>query len=69
MASLLFLYSREVSPPDSKSEQVRLFIEKMRSKGKSGEGPASSRARAIAFFFDDFPHKTGSRGAGAQGCR
>ena len=24
-------------PPDSRSEQVRLFIEKMRSKGKSGK--------------------------------
>jgi hypothetical protein len=24
-------------PPDNKSEQVRLFIEKMRSKGKSGK--------------------------------
>ncbi len=45
-------------PPDSKSEQVRLFIEKMRSKGKSGKElhrptvvrlfPLQSRTRLVA---------------------
>ena len=37
-------------PPDIKSEQVRLFIEKMRSKGKSGKS-LSHAAHALSLFF------------------
>ncbi len=37
-------------PPDSKSEQVRLFIEKMRSKGKSGKS-LHHAAHALSLFF------------------
>lgn len=37
-------------PPDAKSEQVRLFIEKMRSKGKSGES-LHHAAHALSLFF------------------
>ncbi|NTW68026.1 MAG: integron integrase, partial [Nitrospirae bacterium] len=37
-------------PPNVKSEQVRLFIEKMRSKGKSGEA-LNHAAHALSLFF------------------
>ncbi len=37
-------------PPDAKSEQVRLFIEKMRSKGKSGKN-LHHAAHALSLFF------------------
>lgn len=37
-------------PPDIKSEQVRLFVEKMRSKGKSGKD-LSHAAHALSLFF------------------
>jgi len=37
-------------PPDAKSEQVRLFIEKMRSKGKSGKS-LHHAAHALSLFF------------------
>jgi integron integrase len=37
-------------PPDSKSEQVRLFIEKMRSKGKEGKD-LHHAALALSLFF------------------
>ncbi len=37
-------------PPDSKSEQVRLFIEKMRSKGKGGKD-LQHAAHALSLFF------------------
>jgi integron integrase len=37
-------------PPDEKSEQVRLFIEKMRSKGKSGKSLYHA-AHALSLFF------------------
>ena len=37
-------------PPDVKSEQVRLFIEKMRSKGKSGKSLYHA-AHALSLFF------------------
>ncbi len=37
-------------PPDIKSEQVRLFIEKMRSKGKSGKDLYHA-AQALSLFF------------------
>ena len=37
-------------PPDIKSEQVRLFIEKMRSKGKSGKR-FNHAAHALSLFF------------------
>jgi integron integrase len=37
-------------PPDVKSEQVRLFIEKMRSKGKSGKS-LQHAAHALSLFF------------------
>jgi len=37
-------------PPDIKSEQVRLFIEKMRSKGKTGKD-LSHAAHALSLFF------------------
>jgi len=37
-------------PPDIKSEQVRLFIEKMRSKGKSGKD-LHHAAHALSLFF------------------
>jgi len=37
-------------PPDAKSEQVRLFIEKMRSKGKSGNS-LHHAAHALSLFF------------------
>jgi hypothetical protein len=37
-------------PPDVKSEQVRLFIEKMRSKGKSGKDLYHA-AQALSLFF------------------
>ena len=37
-------------PPDSKSEQVRLFIEKMRSKGKAGND-LHHAAHALSLFF------------------
>jgi len=37
-------------PPDSKSEQVRLFIEKMRSKGKAGKD-LHHAAHALSLFF------------------
>ena len=37
-------------PPDIKSEQVRLFIEKMRSKGKSGKSLIHA-AHALSLFF------------------
>ena len=37
-------------PPDSKSEQVRLFIEKMRSKGKSGKDLYHA-AQALSLYF------------------
>jgi hypothetical protein len=36
--------------PDAKSEQVRLFIEKMRSKGKSGKD-LHHAAHALSLFF------------------
>ena len=37
-------------PPDSKSEQVRLFIEKMRPKGKFGKA-LHHAAHALSLFF------------------
>jgi hypothetical protein len=37
-------------PPDIKSEQVRLFIEKMRTKGKSGKD-LHHAAHALSLFF------------------
>ncbi len=37
-------------PPDSKSEQVRLFMEKMRSKGKAGKD-LHYAAYALSLFF------------------
>src|SRR6266498_717557 len=37
-------------PPDIKSEQVRLFIEKMRSKGKTGKDLYHA-AQALSLFF------------------
>jgi integron integrase len=37
-------------PPDIRSEQVRLFIEKMRSKGKNGKD-LSHAAHALSLFF------------------
>lgn len=37
-------------PPDSKSEQVRLFIEKMRTKGKAGKS-LHHAAHALSLFF------------------
>jgi integron integrase len=37
-------------PPDIKSEQVRLFVEKMRSKGKTGKD-LSTAAHALSLFF------------------
>jgi integron integrase len=37
-------------PPDSKSEQVRLFIEKMRSKGKVGKDLYNA-SQALSLFF------------------
>ena len=37
-------------PPDIKSEQVRLFIEKMRSKGKAGKD-LHHAAHALSLFF------------------
>jgi integron integrase len=37
-------------PPDSKAEQVRLFIEKMRSKGKTGKD-LQHAAHALSLFF------------------
>jgi integron integrase len=37
-------------PPDKKSEQVRLFIEKMRSKGKTGKDLYHA-AQALSLFF------------------
>jgi site-specific recombinase XerC len=37
-------------PPDIKSEQVRLFIEKMRSKGKAGKD-LDHAAHALSLFF------------------
>ncbi len=37
-------------PPDIRSEQVRLFIEKMRSKGKTGKD-LSHAAHALSLFF------------------
>ncbi len=43
-------------PPDSKSEQVRLFIEKMRSKGKSGKD-LHHAAHALSLFFSLQSHK------------
>lgn len=43
-------------PPDSKSEQVRLFIEKMRSKGKTGKD-LHHAAQALSFFFQSQSRK------------
>jgi integron integrase len=37
-------------PPDNRSEQVRLFIEKMRSKGKAGKDLYNA-AQALSLFF------------------
>jgi hypothetical protein len=37
-------------PPDAKSEQMRLFIEKMRSQGKSGKS-LHYAAHALSLFF------------------
>lgn len=37
-------------PPDIKSEQVRLFIEKMRSKGKAGKDLDHAAGTVRAFF-------------------
>jgi hypothetical protein len=45
-------------PPDIKSEQVRLFIEKMRSKGKSGKD-LNHAAQALSLFFA--PVRCGSK--------
>ena len=49
-------------PPDAKSEQVRLFIEKMRSKGKSGKS-LHHAAHALSLFFT---LQTGNRQAASH---
>lgn len=44
-------------PPDIRSEQVRLFVEKMRSKGRSGKD-LQHAAHALSLFFSFQPRKT-----------
>ena len=42
-------------PPDAKSEQARLFIEKMRSKGKSGESLHHAAYALSPLFYKRYP--------------
>lgn len=53
-------------PPDSRSEQVRLYVEKLRSKGQS-DRHLNDAAQAISLFFSSQPMATPSsvrRGSG-----
>ena len=49
-------FRKKYPPPNAKSEQVRLFIEKMRSKGKSGKS-LHHAAHALSLFFSLQPRK------------
>jgi hypothetical protein len=44
-------FCRKYPPPDAKSEQVRLFIEKLRSKKQTPQ-QCSQAAHAISLFFE-----------------
>ncbi len=49
-------FRQKYPPPDSKSEQVRLFVEKARSKGRS-EKSLQQAAHALSLFFQSQPRK------------
>ncbi len=49
-------FRQKYPPPDSKSEQVRLFVEKARSKGRSGKS-LQQAAHALSLFFQSQPRK------------
>jgi integron integrase len=61
-----FDFRAKYRPPDSRSEQVRLYIEKLRSKGQSDK-QMNEAAQAISFFFTSQPKATSvlvKRGSG-----
>jgi integron integrase len=50
-------YRGKYAPPEARSEQVRLFIEKIRSKGKP-EADLKQAAHALSLFFESQPRST-----------
>jgi site-specific recombinase XerD len=49
-------FRAKYSPPDARSEQVRLFIEKLQSKGQSQQ-QLNQAAQAVSLFFATQPRK------------
>ncbi len=55
-------FSRKYSPPEAKSEQVRLFTEKLKSKKQTPQ-QCTQAAHAVSLFFESQKLKNGPRSA------
>lgn len=58
-------YRTKYPPPEQRSEQVRLFVEKLRSKGESGRS-LHDAAHALSLFFALRSPQTGAAGEGTS---
>lgn len=58
-------YCQKYSPPEARSERVRLFIEKLKSKRQS-EQQCNQAAHAISLFFESLEAKKGTHSGIAE---